>query len=141
MGMKNESGLSNNGIKDVSVSNVPNIGKRDKLKKVSTTPEGTTTETYVNDYLWEAESLWEEKLSQWLAIKSDFVHEVFLTYVASKLWSSLAFSLFPLAPVISSAMVTAFVLFCLVCAFLLWRNPNLLAASALRLFIITIGVL
>ena len=139
--MSNESGLSTNATKDVSISNVPAVGKRDKLMHTTTTPEGTTTATYTNEYQWEASDVFQERVEQWLYIRGSYVTEVFATYAVSRLWIKLATALIPLSP---SLGYTGLVVFGVGVACLCWvvsRKPANLAASALRLLSIALGAL
>jgi hypothetical protein len=87
----NNDSISTNNVRDVSVSNVPGVGKRDALTVVKNLPDGTTERSrYTNEYQWEQGELWQERMEKWLCIREAFVDETLLTFVVFRLWSATA---------------------------------------------------
>jgi hypothetical protein len=139
----NESGLSNNGTKDVSISNVPLVGKRDRIQTTTVTPEGTTTATYTNQYTWEAADSWQEQIEQWLAIRHSHGAEAFATYAASRLWFKTAIALtgavVPGLSTLGLMLILAWAVGVGSLCYVALRSPSTLAASSLRLLMIAIA--
>jgi hypothetical protein len=141
MGIRNESGLSNNNNRDVSISPVPAVGKRDTIVKTTIGIDGTTTETYSNRYLWVASDDWQEKIEQWLCIRSDYVYELFLTFACSRLLFKGAIALFHINNTLGLILFFGWFLGFLSLAFVATRKMETLTASWLRLFGLVLGVL
>ena len=139
----NESGLSTNATKDVSISNVPQVGKRDKLQVTTVSPDGSTTATYTNAYQWEASDSWLEQAEQWLAIRSSHTTEAFVTFAASRLWFKTAVALVAVAnPGLSTLGLLLLITWVVGVGALVYvasRSSRSLAASSLRLLMIAIA--
>jgi hypothetical protein len=135
----NESGLSTNGSKDVSISNVPAVGFRDRLQVQTVTPDGTTTATYTNDYVLQADHSWLEQVEQWLCIRHSYGYEAFATYAVSRLWFKVAKAMTLVIPTLGYIMLAAFAVGLCSLAYVAVRHPGILAASSLRLLMIVIA--
>lgn len=138
--MTNESGLSTNGSKDISISNVPAVGKRDLIVVDRSLPDGTRERSeYRNAYLWEASDDWQEKVEQWLCVRSDYSYQSLLTLVVFRLWSASAqlalVSVPALGYIIGAALVVALVALLSIVV----KTPALLAPASLRLFLVVVG--
>lgn len=136
----NDSDRANNGSKDVSISNVPLVGKRDSIEIRKQLSDGSTeATTYRNAYTWTASDSWLENTEQWLAIRTDHGYQAFVTYAASRLWVKLAIALTLVIPTLGYLMLFAFVVGLGSLCYVALRSPSTLAASSLRLLMIAIA--
>jgi hypothetical protein len=137
----NPSDRSTNDSKDVSISSVPLVGKRDSIEVTKVLSDGTQElTTYRNSYDWEASDDMRERLEQWLCLRSDVPYQCLLTFVSFRVWSSLAAVLLTYANPLGLVLVSALVLCLSVLVFVSARSLPTLAASSLRLFVVAVAV-
>ncbi len=137
----NDTRESNN-VKDVSISNVPLVGKRDRIKVSKRTPDGLEQTEYSNDYLWTADDLFQEKLEKWLYIRSNHLEECLMTFVLSRLAIATTAVLLEVPWLVAFGYVGAvgILVFWLAIVTVIVRSKGqMVPAASLRLFILLIG--
>jgi hypothetical protein len=138
----NNDSITTNNVKDVSVSNVPGVGKRDALTVVKHLPDGTTERSlYTNAYEWEQGELWQERAERWLCVREAFVDEALLTFVVFRLWSATAAVALVSLPAFGYVLSAGLVLSLLSVAGVICRGGWKVAeGSLLRVFTILVAV-
>lgn len=142
--MSNENGLSTNSQKDISISNVPSVGKRDAFIIETISPEGKETKTYRNAYQWEATDLLAERLERWLTLAdcysiADLIQTLTFSLLLFRVPVTIAWALLPnTLGIIACALIAAMLLVIGGC--IVRKGLDLLLASSLRLFIIAVAL-
>jgi hypothetical protein len=141
----NDSDRATNGSKDVSISNVPLVGKRDRIRIHKQHSDGSTeATTYDNAYTWTAADIVQEKLEYWLTFAGcrsglQLATESFQTYAAVRVWRGLTIALTLVNPTLGWAMMATYTAFMLTLASAVVRNNSIAGASIPRLLIIVIA--